>query len=158
MPYTAPIYDRVLSDVTNRTSKGFINVVDWVRINDNTIHIAGLVEDIVGYSIVLNSISTPTVTDKPNLVGLTGLSLNGLLNNIEKVRVAAEVIGTIEIKDDWVPGINQQSPTYLNVNDWERNIHLIYTAYSLTPVRFARTGVAISGVGKTRNNKWRHYA
>jgi len=152
MPYVTPIFDRTATDIANRTSKAFINVADWTRIYDNALFVNPIVGTALGLTIQFDTVSVPTSTTIPTVT-----DVNKLTGNIERMRVVAEAIGTVEVKDDYIAGAGQIAPDYLNVNDWEETIDIINTAYSFTPVRFARTVVAECGAGITRNNKWRHY-
>ena len=150
MSYTTPITDRSKSDITNKTSKAYFNVVDWQRIYDNSLHVRNLVQSALGLSIAFNTISTPTTSTI-----MTIDNLNAMLENIENVRSISETIETSEIKVNWQAGPYQDSPDYTHVNSWEENLHAVYTAYSITPVRYARTGIAKTGKNLNRNNSWR---
>lgn len=161
MKYTEPVYDRVLSDVTNKTAKGYFNLADWIRIYGNAELIHALEEVILSNGLTFTEIATPTITTIPTVD-----DINTLLVNIETVRALFPTgAGLVELKTDW--GGNA-SPTYKDVNDWERNIDLLlaliiegYSGWipdSGSPVRRHRAGVAVSGVGLTRNNGFRRYA
>lgn len=161
MKYTTPIYDRVLSDVSNKTSKGYFNVLDWVRVYGNAELIHALEEVILSNGITFNDVETPTI----NTI-LTLEDVNTLVSNIEAVRALfPSGAGLVALKTDW--GGNQ-SPTYKEVNDWERNIDLLlaliidgYTDWipdAVSPVRRARADVTLCGAGLTRNNGFRRYA
>ncbi len=161
MKYTTPIYDRILSDVTNKTAKGYFNLADWIRIYGNAKLIHALEEVILSSSLLFTEIATPTITTIPTVD-----NINNLLINIETIRALFPAgVGLVDLKTDW--GGNA-SPTYKEVNDWERNIDLLlaliidgYSGWipdSGSPVRRHRAGVAVSGVGLTRNNGFRRYA
>jgi len=161
MKLIAPIYDRVLSDITNKTAKGYFNVLDWERVYNNVelLHILEVL--ILTSGTTFNAIATPTMSTIP-----TSVDINTLLENLEAIRIefAPAPVGPVVLKTDWG---GQQSPTYKEVNDWERNIVLLlayiidgYTDWipdSGSPVRRTRTDVGICGVGLTRNNGWRRY-
>lgn len=151
MAWVTPIFDRTQTDIDNRTSKAFINVADWTRIYDNSLIVHDLVEPIVGLEIIFETISVPTTTSIPTIT-----DLNKLAGNIERTRIVAGATGAEKaIKYDWLEGASQDTPNFTNVNLWEKTLDILHTAYSVSPVRFARTGIAGSGRGKTRNNKWR---
>lgn len=151
MAWVTPIYDRTQADIDNRTSKTFINVADWTRIYDNSLIVRNLLEPALGLSIVFETISVPTTTTIPTIS-----DLNKLTGNIERARIVAQAIGAENvIKYDWIAGASQDAPKFSTVNLWEKTLDVLHTAYSVSPVRFAQTGIAQCGAGKTRNNKWR---
>lgn|SRR5574341_403662 len=130
MPYTTPIKDRTITDITNRTSKAFINVADWVRIYYNARYTSGLASIKLGSNIVFNVVAPdPVITDFPNET-----KFNTLLNNIELMRLAViglSIPGALtEIKDDYVAGINEEAPDYVDVNLWESTIDAIWDYYN----------------------------
>lgn len=154
MPYVAGIFDRTQTDIDNRTSKAYIDQGDWIRIYNNSLIVRNLIEPILGLSIIFETIPVPNTTDIPTI-----LNLNKLTGNIERARIVAEAIGANKaIKYNWEAGASKDAPNYIDVNLWEKTMDVLNTAYSVSPVRFGRTGVSECGVGKTRNNQWRHYA
>ncbi len=167
MRYTIPITNRTASDVTNRTAKAFFNIADWQRIYNNTQVTKALVDFLLSISVTFDTLSAPTITTIPTVT-----QLNTLLANIERIRIAADptVTGLPEIKDDWTAGPGSPSPDYLDVNDWENVLDVIYNTIgmesgytgwipdSLTPVRRARAGISTSGRNLTYNNGFRRYA
>ena len=167
MRYTEPITDRTQTDVTNKTSKAYFNIADWLRVYNNTQVTKALVDFLLSTSVTFDTLSTPTTETIPTIT-----ELNTLLANIERIRLAAEptVTGLSEIKDDWVAGAGYPSPDYQNVNDWENVLDVIYNTIgtesgytdwvedSLTPVRRARAGISTSGRGLMYNNGFRRYA
>lgn len=154
MPYITGIFDRTQTDIDTRTSKAFLNVADWNRIYTNSsIVISDEVENQLGIAIQFDVISAPTTTTIPTIT-----DLNKLTGNIERARVLAEAIGAeTEIKDDWLEGASQDAPDFVDVNLWEKTLDVMHIAYTGNFARKGRTGVAECGVGKTRNNQWRHY-
>lgn len=168
MRWIQPITDRALSDVVSKTSKGYFNVSDWERIDNNSRVAKALVDFLLSTSVAYGATISPEITTIPTVA-----NLNTLLTNIENLRTAVNaytITGIVTIKKDWLSGAGQPAPDYEDVNDWERNIDLIYngigdaTGYSdwvtdsVSPVRRARAGMATSGVGLTRNNGFRRYA
>jgi hypothetical protein len=168
MRYIEPIVtDRTISDVRNKTSKGYFNIADWERIDNNARAAKALVDFLLSISVSYGSTITPEITTIPTVA-----NLNTLLTNIENLRLAVdayEIAGVVPIKNDWQAGPGQPAPDYEDANNWERNIDLIYnnigdeTGYmdwvedSLSPVRRARTGIATTGTGLTWNNGFRRY-
>ena len=167
MRYTTPITDRTAADVTNKTSKVYFNIADWLRVYNNTQVTKALVDFLLSTSVTFDTLSTPTTETIPTIT-----EFNTLLANIERIRLAAEptVTGLSEIKDDWTAGPGAPSPDYLNANDWENVLDVIYNTIgtesgytdwvedSITPVRRARAGISTSGRGLMYNNGFRRYA
>jgi len=125
MSYVTAITDRVLSDITTPTSKGYFNVVDWNRVYGNAQVTSSLVEILLSIPIVFNTVAEPTITTIPTANGV-----NALTGNIERLRL--EVITdlpalTTEIKDDWGGTL---SPKYTDVNLWESTIDAIWDYYN----------------------------
>lgn len=162
MSYTTPIFDRTAADLIARNSKAFFNVADWDRIEDNVIAVRDELIFDFGISIVLTgTTSAPAITSIPDVD-----DFNRLLENLEQVRQAAESVlptltitnGFYEVAHDWVAGVAQNAPDYIDVNHWEEVISIIHTgvlnAEDFT-FRFPRTGIAIAGADLNRNNGWR---
>lgn len=130
MGYVTPIKDRTATDIANRTSKAFVNVADWIRIYYNAQYTSSLASIQLGSNIVFNAVTPdPVTTDFPSVI-----KFNTLLNNIELIRlavIALSISGTsTEIKDDYVAGINEEAPDYIDVNLWESTIDAIWDHYS----------------------------
>jgi len=134
MPYTTPITDRILSDVTTPTSKGYFNVADWTRIYDNAEIVNGLLETEIGVALSFATISYPTVETVANSTFL--YNHNMLLENIERIRSwCATYLSTYlpdllsySIKCNW--DVNEPSFNFNHVNQWENTIALIYNVLS----------------------------
>ncbi len=168
MKWIEPVVtDRALSDVTNKTSKGYFNIADWERIDNNARVAKALVDFLLSIDVSYGATITPDITTIPTVT-----NLNTLLTNIENLRIAIDaypITGVVAIRNDWQAGPGQAAPDYEDANDWERNIDLIYNGIgdasgysgwipdSMSPVRRARANVAISGAGLTRNNGFRRY-
>lgn len=155
MPYTTPVTDRALSDITGLTTKGYFNVADWTRIYDNVSAINTTLAA-VGYSATFTTISTPTITTIPSAT-----NFNTLIQNIKNIQAIVESFlntpaGLAVLKADWVVGAGEQIFNYLHVNSWEQNILILYTFINtLNKTRSPRSGITTSGVGLTRNNRFR---
>jgi hypothetical protein len=159
MAWVTPITDRTQSDIVARNSKAFFNVADWQRIYDDTQYVANQVASLLGISVTLTSLSTPTITTIPAVA-----DINTLIANVETVKAAIlgyyALTGTNVLKTDWAVGVDQPSPNYVIVNLWENNLDVMHawlTASLALTRRFARTGVAPTGAGMTRQNLWRAY-
>lgn len=188
MRYTTPITDRTALDVTNKTAKAFFNVADWQRIYNNTQVTKALVDLLLSINITFNTVVTPTILTIPTVT-----ELNTLLANIERIRIASNlpsITGLTEITSAWLAGSSVDAPDYLDVNEWEQVLDIVFAvigysveyavycgvaavgqprfyqhrfrqytwvADAVSPVRRARTGIATSASGLTRNNSWRKY-
>ncbi len=142
------IFDRTADDVTNGASKAFLNVVDFSRIYSNALYINGLISANLGISITFNAVPTKTITSI-----ITATELNTLLANTERMRQV--IAPTLQpIQSIWRTG-NNPSPTYLDVNLWERTLSAMYAYFQC---RNSHTGVAITNAGLTRNNGFRTYS
>jgi hypothetical protein len=185
MAWTEPIYDRVLADITNKTSKGFFNVADWVRINGNTQIVNALINVLKSLNITFDTLTPPTIATIPNID-----DVNDFVDNIERIRAASGVplaTGLVALKNDYTSG--GITPDYTTVNDWERDLDLLrsylikaayFTPYCGVPsvgqtrfwqvrfrrfpfaapdnsIRSPRAGVAICGSGLQRQNNFRRY-
>lgn len=153
MSYTTPITDRTQSDVTNKTSKAYLNVADWNRIYGNAQYVNGLFSHL-GTSVSFPTISTPTTSSFPSVT-----DFNSLLASIENMRLALVAIGInisglTTIFSSWVAGYSQDAPDYQDVNTWEQSIDLIYNFLN-NAYRFPRTGVASCGSTMTWENRFR---
>lgn len=187
MSWIDPIYDRTKADITNRTSKAFFNVADWIRINGNAKIIETLINALYAVGVTLDTLAEPTTATIPTIT-----EVNDFIANLEALREATHfpaATGIVEL-DTFTGGLAGNSPDYEDVNDWERNLaylrtYLInksrykmgcgvpeagqaffwqvrfrehpYVQPSATPVRHARAGVAVCGTGLLRQNKFRRY-
>lgn len=154
MPYITPVTDRTYADVVNKTSKGYFNVADWTRIYGNAQYVNGLLATIA--LSPFTTIATPTITTIPSAT-----NLNALLYNIELMRLALIAIGIDlgqpSLNYSWVAGVDQDAPDYMDANDWERSINLIYLFINGNQPRHAITGKASTGQGLTRQHSFRRY-
>lgn len=185
--YTTPIFDRTVDDISARTAKAFFNLSDWMRVYGNAQIVNAIVSALNGH-IAFDTVVEPTITTIPTVT-----ELNTLLANIERLRVGSglpPIEGITSIKHDWIEGSAADAPDYLDANDWEKVLDVIfhsvvlstdYRVYcgvagagqprlyqarwrvhgwvpdSVSPVRRARTGVATTNTGLTRNNSFRRY-
>lgn len=162
MPYTAAIFDRTQTDIDTRTSKAFLNIADWDRIEDNAVYVRGELVDLFGVMVIFTgTTSAPAITSIPDVD-----DFNRLLENIEQLRQAAEDVmpalttttGFSAVAHDWVAGVSQDAPNYTDANHWEEVIDIIYqtlTEYTSLSPRCARTGIANAGAELNFNNRFR---
>jgi hypothetical protein len=155
MNYQAPVTDRAAADITGRTAKAFINMVDWARIYSNAQFIHTLLETISGYGVTFNAITAWTVTTIPTVA-----EFNILLANIERLRLASNlpaITGFTEIKDDWIAGTAAESPDYVDANLWEFVIDTIYHGVYRATAYGIYCGVATAGQIRFYQHRWREY-
>lgn len=139
MSWNDPVYDRSQSDILARTSKAFLNVVDWIRINGNTQIIQVLVRVIAGVDVSLYELDEPVITDFP-----TADEINQFIENIENLRQEAAFpveSGVVALKYDYLSGSGAVVPDFNDVNDWERDLAFIrdYLAASANYMRYCGT-------------------
>ena len=153
MSFTTGITDRSAIDLVNKTSKGYINISDWSRIYANGLYLNGLFNTFLGVTIPWTTISTPTYTTDG-----TAAMFNTLLTNIKNLwsYYGLTITGIIEPKTDYIGGPGSVAPTYIDINNWETDLALLY-AFILVAnkARQPRTGLAHCGASLTSNNKFR---
>lgn len=76
--WQTPIYDRTQSDIDNKTSKGYLNVADLNRIENNIAYVAELMGETVTTKS-WNKLSLPTSSDFTRI----GNNIAQLENNIK---------------------------------------------------------------------------
>jgi hypothetical protein len=153
MAWVSPIYDRTATDITNRTSKAFFNVADWQRIYDNSLIVRNLVNSTYSLSVPFTTLTAPTTTSIPSAA-----EINSLVQNIELARAACGLpiaLGLAVLRYDWQEGINAPTPDYEDVNDWERDLYLIYTLLSNAVDYAVHCGVGTVGQVRFWQNKFR---
>ncbi len=119
-----PIIDRTQTDIINRTSKAFLNVADWTRIDGNTQEMKTQVDSLLGTSIVLNPLTEPAMA-----IFRGSGNINALIENINKVRIGASLpaaTGILPLKQNYIAGNGSIAPNYENVNAWELTLFLIH--------------------------------
>lgn len=148
--YITGIFDRVLADVTNRTPKGFLNVLDWERIYNNSQVVNELVNSTLDLSILFNQLGAVGIRTVPNVE-----DINRLLENIERTRTASGlpvITGLVEIEYNWVAGSNEEAPDYLIVNTWEEVLDIIYYGIVRSSEYWIPCGIASAG----QSRFWQH--
>ena len=188
MAWITPITDRVLADITNRTAKGFFNVVDWLRIDNNVKYVGTLIEVLKGVGVDYITLPNPTITTIPQAE-----DINDFVKNIEALRLASHfpaTFGVVALKTEYASGESAETPDYEEINSWENNLLILrnflinsatyevfcgvssagqprfwqnrfrtpFVQSSVPNIRRPRCGVSISGVGLQRQNKWRDYS
>jgi len=132
MPYVTPITDRTISDILNKTAKGYFNKADWTRIYGNSSELNSLIDTKLGDTITFNSVTVPDIDGAPeDILDL----LNTTLANVTRMRTGllanfpfVDITGSLDIIDDWIAGDNETSPDHTDVNEWEETIDIIYNA------------------------------
>jgi hypothetical protein len=186
MSWITPITDRALSDILNRTAKGFFNVLDWSRIYGNAEYVCTLIEVLKSINVDCPVLETPTTATIPNAE-----DINDFLEGLETLRIASTLSNPdlVVLKTDYTSGESAETPDYEDVNSWENNLLILKnflirsSAYEVfcgvaeagqirfwqnrfrTPfiqptapnTRRVRCGVAICGTGLTRQNGMRGY-
>jgi hypothetical protein len=186
MPWIDPIYDRTNIDVSTRTSKGFFNVADFMRIVGNTVFLKNLTNTLRELSLTSEETITPTTSTIP-----TADEINVLVRNLEIIRIAIALpsgLGVVPLLE-YLEGIDGDSPIYTDINAWEKNLQFmlnflvagsyympmcgigavgqtylwqvrfrrIFYPESATPVRRPRAGIAAAGRSMERQNNFRRY-
>lgn len=153
MAWVNPVYDRTAADIVNKTAKAYFNVSDWTRIYDNSLIARNNVQTQYGYSITFTTLTTPTTAIIPS-----ASLINSLILNIERTRQASGLplgLGLAVLKTNWPEGINAPAPDYEDVNDWERDLYLIYTYLPYAVGYAVACGVSRAGQPRFWQNKFR---
>lgn len=152
MTWVTLIYDRTSDDVITHTSKGFFNVVDWVRINGNSLHLEALANLLFDVNISLTSLTTPTITTIPSVA-----DLNSFIANIETLRTGAAIPlngGLVDLSTPYLSGQNVIAPDYIAVNNWESNLQLIKDFVIASAIYMVKCGVSNAGQNRTWQNRF----
>jgi hypothetical protein len=156
MKYIEPIYDRTADDIANRTVKAFFNVADWQRIYNNAQVTRLLVEYLRGATITFDAVTEPTVMSIADAT-----ALNTLLANIERIRLASgldTISGVTEVASDWAVGVNTDSPDYLDVNQWEQVLHIIFNLIAPLTEYVIYSGVSATGQPRFYQHRFRQFS
>jgi|SRR3990172_1350338 len=128
MGYVTAVTDRTALDITNRTSKAFMNVADWARVYGNAELVNSLTSIMADVLITFGQLTAPTITSIPSVT-----DVNTLAGNIEATRLAAVADGatgiSTEIKDNYIGGAQGDSPKYTDINLWESTLDAIWIYY-----------------------------
>ena len=98
--WTTPVYDRTLSDVTevknnplSSNTKGAFNCSDLNRIENNTIYVANLFEEVYGFSLNLITKTNWSIEDIPTIN-----EINRIRNNVLRIsqEISIEDVETID--------------------------------------------------------------
>jgi hypothetical protein len=153
MSWITPIIDRILSDITTPTSKGYFNIADWSRINGNITVIDNILDAAGYYDISLNSLTPPDITTIP-----WAGDINDLIENIEILRIRSGLpanLGLTVLAYDYIGGANEIAPDYNDVNDWENNLLIIYEALPKAIDYQIHCGVPLAGNFRLWQNRFR---
>lgn len=153
MSWTEPITDRTADDITNRTAKAFLNVVDWIRINGNARLVNTLVTVLRGLNIEFTELSQPVITTFPSTD-----DINAFIENIDRLREAAYMpaaSGLVALKHDYRAGMSGDSPDYQAVNDWEKDLELLRSLIVTSSDYMIYCGVAAPGQPRFWQVRWR---
>lgn len=143
MAWLNSITDRTLADIQNRAAKAFFNVADWNRINGNTAEVQAQILSLLGVNVALITLTAPTTTTFPSAA-----SINQLVENIERLRVAAclpSATGIVPLKYDYQAGAGAEAPDYQAVNAWEQALNLMHNLLPQAADYFVSCGVAAAG-------------
>jgi len=155
MPWTKAIYDRTASDITNRTSNGFFNVIDWVRIYGNQGHLQILMRLLRSVNVPINDLSEPTIATIPSVN-----DINAFIQNIETLRENACIppeSGILALKHDYVAGSSSVAPDYEDANSWERDLDLLRKYLVTASDYLIYSGVSNSGQIRFWQNHFRQW-
>jgi hypothetical protein len=155
MGWIEPIYDRTAADITNRTSKAFFNILDWVRIYGNTQQIQAIVNVMLSLSIPITRLTQPAITTIPAVA-----DINSLIDNIEQLRVAAclpVATGAVSLKSNYLAGNSADAPDYIAVNTWEEDIQLIRECLHSAASQVVYCGMANCGQTHLIQVHWRKW-
>lgn len=118
--WITPIYDRTLSDVTevknnplSSNTKGAFNCSDLNRIENNTIYVANLFEEVYGFSLNLVTKTNWSIEDIPTIN-----EINRIRNNILRIsqEISIEDFQNIEFS---------KTMNYMKANALEYDLYLI---------------------------------
>ena len=153
MAWVTPITDRVLSDITTPTSKGYFNVADWERIDGNVDVIKAMLDAADYLDIPLNTLITPTITTIPDVD-----DINDFIENIVLLQESASLpigLGLVTLTYNYVGGANFTVPDFEDVNDWENNLLILYDVLPRVIDYQIHCGVAAVGQLRLWQNRFR---
>ena len=118
--WTTPVYDSTLSDVTevknnplSSNTKGAFNCSDLNRIENNTIYVANLFEEVYGFSLNLITKTNWSIEDIPTIN-----EINRIRNNVLRIsqEISIEDFQNIEFS---------KTMNYVKANALEYDLYLI---------------------------------
>ena len=155
MKYKTPIMDRTQSDIDNKTSKAYFNHnTDYLRICNNAEIVCQSVAAILGVPTwftkhVFTSLYTfPKASD-----------FYALLGSIETLREKAALpIDAGYVKStEWMGGQAADSPSFVDVNLWERTIDNVINNIGAAASYQISCGVAEVGQARFYQSRFRGY-
>jgi len=154
MPWIDAVYGRTQEDITNLTSKAFFNVVDWVRIENNTVYVRAVLNVLRSLNIEYNVVSEPDISTIPSAD-----DINQFVDNIEHLRIIASLpvsSGIVVLKTDWLGVTSAPTVDFEVVNDWERNLQIIKNLTISISTYLVFCGVASVGQSRLWQNRFRN--
>lgn len=151
--FIRPIYDRTALDIANQTYKAFFNVTDWQRIYTNIRLLRELISALQKYDTPFAELAEPTTSTIP-----TAAFINTLIQNIENIRIwwgIPNYQGMVPLTTTWIPGIAGTSPTYLDVNAWEKVLSIVFNNVDENAEYQIYAGVATTGQPRLYQHRWR---
>jgi hypothetical protein len=188
MTYTPPITDRAQLDITNKTAKAFFNVADWVRIYDNAEAVNAFVSflnsvipfdqitypttltipSVANLNILLANIERIRLTSNlPAIAGLNEVTSNWQSGSAANAPTYMDVNTWEQVLDVLLTTVNNSIQYRVSCGvasaGQARFYQHRFRQYQwvedvVSPVRRHKLGIAVSGVGLTRNNRFRRYS
>lgn len=155
MKYTIAVTNRNETDILIQSDKAFYNVSDWERLYNNTEYVKTIMEILLHIGIVFNSVTPPTITKIPTVT-----DFNTLIANINRIRVDSKlpaIEGLVTLKDDWAAGSKETTPTYIDVNAWEKVVDIMMQSIGVLVEYNIYCGVATAGMSSMYQHRWREY-
>jgi len=185
MKFITPVTDRTRQDILDHTAKAYFNVSDWKRIYENSLVLKALIEKVFGITIPFTVLTTPTTATLPTALEINTLiqNINNILmaSNLPGTPNKANWLAGVSVSSPDYNDVNAwELLTALVMSLLALDIdYVIYCGVAATgqprfyqhrwrqygwivpagsPVRRARTGVAITGTSLTRQNQFRRYS
>lgn len=188
MAWSEPIYDRTLTDIVNHTDKAFWNIADWIRVNSNTQYVRAIIGVLRAVNLSFASVTEPVITTVPlaseinafvdNLEKLriaSGLPLTvGLIElKTDYLSGASAKAPDYEEVNNWERNLNLLKRLLLDsssyevfcgvsevgqIRFWQNRFRVPWVPAIDSPTRKAKSGIAICGTNRKRQNKFRRYS
>ena len=126
MAWITPITDRTATDIATKTSKAYINVADWSRIFGNMNEVNDLM---VGLGMItdITSLIAPDIDTFPWADDILDLQTNIYNLGVELLHENPGVVTLAALTKNFTGGMGGVMPTYIDVNNWESNLLIMYT-------------------------------
>lgn len=156
MSWITPVYNRTATDIANLTDKAYFNVSDWARIYGNAVIVYQIISIVLEVDIEFVYLAIPDMSTIPNVI-----SFNFLLANLNRIRVASGLPFIVELatlNENWLAGKYAVTPTYEDVNKWERFVDLLRSKFVSGLIEFwIYCGVSAAGQPRFYQHRWREY-